>query len=227
MKVNLLNMILELAGRAPFEGLVSDDAGAPMSAESSLHYLIMEHAKAAGGASSDLVAVEQQFRQARHPTAGRDAVLSILVQAEHPMDAYVIARRTDHLSPAEVGHLLSDLAAAGNVVAVESQGDNGLAWLYRVVKIDVGLGKARAHRFDPVHARHPKVGKAAKASSNGAILFPHAKVLGYDLTTWAVQTSAGTQEVQPGDWIIEHPVFGITVLDEQAFKKVVCATPAS
>lgn len=74
-----------------------------------------------------------------------------------------------------------------------------------------------AHRFHPEHAPHRLAVQGAKASSNGALLIPAIKVLGYDQTVWGVKTAHGSKEVREGDWIVEHPVFGVLVLTDEEF----------
>lgn len=60
MKVNLIGMILNNAGRACFDGFVIDDNGKHLPAADSLHALIMEYAKVMGGGTSDLVVASRE-----------------------------------------------------------------------------------------------------------------------------------------------------------------------
>ena len=60
MKINLIGMILNNAGRAAFDGAILDDAGKPMSAADSLHCMILEYAKVATGGTSDLVTASRE-----------------------------------------------------------------------------------------------------------------------------------------------------------------------
>lgn len=60
MKINLIGMILNNAGRACFNGALLDDNGKPMPAADSLHTLIMEYAKVINGGTSDVVAVSRE-----------------------------------------------------------------------------------------------------------------------------------------------------------------------
>ena len=55
MKIDLIGMIFNNAGRDCFEGCVLDDNGNELSAAEALHTLIMEYAKVANGGLSDLV----------------------------------------------------------------------------------------------------------------------------------------------------------------------------
>jgi hypothetical protein len=60
VKINLIGMILNNAGRACFDGALLDDNGKPMPAADSLHTLIMEYAKVINGGTSDVVAVSRE-----------------------------------------------------------------------------------------------------------------------------------------------------------------------
>lgn len=60
MKINLIGMILNNAGRACFDGALLDGNGKPMPAADSLHTLIMEYAKVINGGTSDVVAVSRE-----------------------------------------------------------------------------------------------------------------------------------------------------------------------
>lgn len=60
MKINLIGMILNNAGRHAFDGAILDDAGRPMPAADSLHVMIMEYAKVINGGTSNLVTVSRE-----------------------------------------------------------------------------------------------------------------------------------------------------------------------
>lgn len=60
MKVNVIGMILNNAGRAAFDGFVIDDAGRHLPAADSLHTLMMEYAKVMNGGTSDLVVASRE-----------------------------------------------------------------------------------------------------------------------------------------------------------------------
>ena len=60
MKINLIGMILNNAGRRCFDGALLDDNGKPMPAADSLHTLIMEYAKVVNGGKSDLVVASRE-----------------------------------------------------------------------------------------------------------------------------------------------------------------------
>ena len=62
MKVNLIGMILNNAGRRCFDGVINDDNNKPMSAADSLHTMIMEYAKAFNGDESDLVCLSREVK---------------------------------------------------------------------------------------------------------------------------------------------------------------------
>lgn len=57
MKIDLVGMIFNWAGRETFDGLIIDDAGNELGSEESLHFMIMEYAKVVGGGKSDVIAV--------------------------------------------------------------------------------------------------------------------------------------------------------------------------
>lgn len=65
MKINLIGMILNNAGRRAFDGAILDDEGKPMSAADSLHTMILEYAKVANGGTSDLVTASREVTCAR------------------------------------------------------------------------------------------------------------------------------------------------------------------
>lgn len=60
MKINLIGMILNNAGRACFDGVILDDDGKPLSAADSLHHMIMEYAKVANGGESSTVTLSRE-----------------------------------------------------------------------------------------------------------------------------------------------------------------------
>ncbi len=60
MKINLIGMILNNAGRRCFDGAILDDKGKPLSAADSLHQMIMEYAKVANGGMSDIVTISRE-----------------------------------------------------------------------------------------------------------------------------------------------------------------------
>ena len=68
MKINVIGMILNNAGRRAFEGALLDDAGTPMSAADSLHTLIMEYAKVVNGGISDVATTSREVTQRRCET---------------------------------------------------------------------------------------------------------------------------------------------------------------
>lgn len=59
MKIDLIGMILNNAGRRCFEGAILDDSGKPMDAIHSLDAMIMEYAKVRNGGESSVVAVSK------------------------------------------------------------------------------------------------------------------------------------------------------------------------
>lgn len=64
MKINLIGMILNNAGRRCFDGALLDDEGKPMPAADSLHTLIMEYAKVINGGTSDVVTISREVKKA-------------------------------------------------------------------------------------------------------------------------------------------------------------------
>jgi hypothetical protein len=68
VKINVIGMILNNAGRRSFDGAVLGDAGRPMSAADSLHTLIMEYAKAFNGGESKIAALSREV-SAQAPAA--------------------------------------------------------------------------------------------------------------------------------------------------------------
>lgn len=61
MKVNLIGMILNNAGRQCFDGFVVDDDGKLLPAADSLHALIMEYAKVVNGGTSGMVVASSEM----------------------------------------------------------------------------------------------------------------------------------------------------------------------
>lgn len=57
MKINLIGMILNTAGRRHFDGLITDDSGKELDAVHSLDFMIMEYAKVRAGGESSVVVV--------------------------------------------------------------------------------------------------------------------------------------------------------------------------
>jgi len=69
MKVNVIGMILNNAGRACFDGFVIDDNGKPLPAADSLHMLMMEYAKVMNGGASDLAVASREVLVAKPATS--------------------------------------------------------------------------------------------------------------------------------------------------------------
>ena len=61
MKINLIGMILNNAGRKCFDGAMIDDNGTPLDAVKSLDHMIMEYAKVRNGGESSVVTVPREF----------------------------------------------------------------------------------------------------------------------------------------------------------------------
>ena len=72
MKMNLIGMILNNAGRRCFDGAILDDNGRPMPAAESLHHMIMEYAKVVNGGTSDIVTTSREVLTMA-PNAGGNA----------------------------------------------------------------------------------------------------------------------------------------------------------
>lgn len=70
MKVDVIGMILNNRGRRCFDGAVLDDAGKPMSAADSLHFLMMEYAKVFNGGTSSLAVTSREVTAT--PTAQQE-----------------------------------------------------------------------------------------------------------------------------------------------------------
>jgi hypothetical protein len=62
MKVNLIGMILNNAGRQCFDCMIKDGAGKELGAADSLHFMIMEYAKVIGGGTSDTVTASREVQ---------------------------------------------------------------------------------------------------------------------------------------------------------------------
>lgn len=60
MKINLIGMILNNAGRRCFDGVILDDNGKPLAPADSLHYMIMEYAKVYSGGESNIVVLSRE-----------------------------------------------------------------------------------------------------------------------------------------------------------------------
>lgn len=68
MKINLIGMILNNAGRRCFDGAILDDSGKPLDAAHSLDYMILEYAKVRlGGESSTVTASREVTEPTRYP----------------------------------------------------------------------------------------------------------------------------------------------------------------
>jgi len=61
MKIDLIGMILNNAGRRCFDGAIIDDDGKPLDAANSLDYMIMEYAKVKNGGESSTVCVSKHL----------------------------------------------------------------------------------------------------------------------------------------------------------------------
>lgn len=57
MKINLIGMILNNAGKRAFDGIIIDDDGKTLDAVHSLDHMIMEYAKVRYGGTSETVVV--------------------------------------------------------------------------------------------------------------------------------------------------------------------------
>lgn len=68
MKINLIGMILNNAGRRCFDGAILDDNGKPLDAVHSLDYMIMEYAKVRLGGESSTVTISREVTEpTSHP----------------------------------------------------------------------------------------------------------------------------------------------------------------
>lgn len=81
MKINVIGMILNNAGRRSFEGAVLNDAGKPMSAADSLHTLMMEYAKAFNGGESKLAALSREVSIAAQAPAAEPLPDKMMAEA--------------------------------------------------------------------------------------------------------------------------------------------------
>jgi len=70
VKINLIGMILNNAGRRTFDGAILDDNGKPMPAADSLHTMIMEYAKVINGGTSSLVTTSREVLVATQTGGG-------------------------------------------------------------------------------------------------------------------------------------------------------------
>ena len=67
MKIDLIGMIFNNAGRRCFEGVIIDDDGKQLDAAHSLDYMIMEYAKVRGGGESSTVVVTRAVMSTETP----------------------------------------------------------------------------------------------------------------------------------------------------------------
>lgn len=72
MKIDLIGMILNNAGRRCFDGAITGDDGKPLNAATSLHHMIMEYAKVANGGKSDVVTTSREVRVPMFPDSDLD-----------------------------------------------------------------------------------------------------------------------------------------------------------
>lgn len=61
MKIDLIGMILNTAGRRHFDGIIIDDDGKVLDAVRALDHMILEYAKVRYGGTSDTVAVSDSM----------------------------------------------------------------------------------------------------------------------------------------------------------------------
>ena len=61
MKINLIGMILNNAGRRCFDGAILDDDGKPLNANQSLDYMFTEYVKVKNGGESSTISVPKEF----------------------------------------------------------------------------------------------------------------------------------------------------------------------
>lgn len=66
MKINLIGMILNNAGRKCFDGAILDDSGKPMPAADSLHHMILEYAKVINGGTSSIISTSREVQTVVH-----------------------------------------------------------------------------------------------------------------------------------------------------------------
>jgi hypothetical protein len=67
VKIDLIGMILNRAGRRHFDGVITDDNGKELDAVHSLDFMIMEYAKVRNGGESSSVAIPNSLKQATTP----------------------------------------------------------------------------------------------------------------------------------------------------------------
>jgi hypothetical protein len=67
VKIDLIGMILNTAGRLHFDGLITDDNGKELDPVHSLDFMIMEYAKVRNGGESSSVAIPNSFKQTATP----------------------------------------------------------------------------------------------------------------------------------------------------------------
>lgn len=67
MKIDLIGMILNTAGRRHFDGLIVDDDGKELDAVHSLDLMIMEYARVRNGGTSSSVAIPNSLQNAAAP----------------------------------------------------------------------------------------------------------------------------------------------------------------
>ena len=73
MKIDLIGMILNNAGRPCFDGLIIDDDGKELDAAHSLDHMIMEYAKVRNGGESSAVVVSRHVTPNVKLTGGASA----------------------------------------------------------------------------------------------------------------------------------------------------------
>ncbi len=76
MKIDLIGMILNNAGRRCFEGAMIDDVGNPLDAANSLDLLIMEYAKVRQGGESSAVVLSPYVKQSADAQASLPVTLA-------------------------------------------------------------------------------------------------------------------------------------------------------
>lgn len=98
MKINLIGMILNNAGRRSFDGVILDDNGKPMPAADSLHHMIMEYANVVNGGTSDIVT---SSREALAPYIPKVPCPVCGAEALHKMDILERVRIMPPNAPAQ------------------------------------------------------------------------------------------------------------------------------
>ena len=73
MKINLIGMILNNAGRRCFNGAILGDDGKPLPAADSLHVMIMDYAKVFTGGESKIVALSNEVQVQKPQKSGPPA----------------------------------------------------------------------------------------------------------------------------------------------------------